>query len=67
MMPSAEFKRLEITIEMECDSDGDYINSTLYISHDDGQDKEKIKVFNQIQEFHGENLRDIFAEYLNNH
>ena len=67
MMSSAEFKRLEITSEMECDSDGDYINSTLYISHDGGQDKEKIRVYNQIQELCGENLCDIFADYLDKH
>ena len=52
---------------MECDSDGDYINSTLYISHDGGQDKEKIRVYNQIQELWNENLCDIFADYLDKH
>lgn len=67
MASSAEFKKLEITSEMKCNSDGEYINSILYISHDGGQDKEKIRVFNQIQELHGENLCDIFANYLNNH
>lgn len=67
MMSSAEFKRLEITSEMECDSDGDYVNSTLYISHDGGQDKEKIRVYNQIQELWNENLCDIFANYLDKH
>ena len=39
MMSSAEFERLEITSEMERDSDGEYINSILYISHDGWQDK----------------------------
>lgn len=47
MMSSAEFKRLEITSEMEYNSDGE-------------QDKEKIRVYNQIQELCGENLCDIF-------
>lgn len=67
MVSSADFERLEITSEMQRNSDGDYVNSTLYISHDGGQDKEKIRVFNQIQELHGENLCEIFAKYLNNH
>lgn len=67
MMSSAEFERLEITSEMERDSDGEYVNSTLYISHDGGQDKEKIRTYNQVQELYGENLCDIFSEYLNKH
>lgn len=67
MMSSAEFKKLEITSEMEYNSDGEYTNSTLYISHDGGQDKEKIRSYNQVQELHGENLCNIFADYLNNH
>lgn len=67
MMSSAEFERLEITSEMERDSEGEYVNSTLYISHDGGQDKEKIRTYNQVQELYGENLCDIFSEYLNKH
>ena len=67
MMSSAEFERLEITSEMERDSEGEYVNSTLYISHDGGQDKEKIRTYNQVQELYNENLCDIFSEYLNKH
>ena len=67
MMSSAEFDRLEITTEMERTPDGDYVNSTLYISHDGGQDKEKLRTFNQIQELHSENLCDIFSEYILRH
>ena len=64
MNSSRDFKRLEITSESEFDSNGEYINSTVYVSHDGGQDKEKIKTYNQIQELHSENLCDIFSNYL---
>lgn len=67
MIASADFKKLEIISEAEFNEDGDYVNSTLYISHDGGQDKEKIRTFNQIQELCNESIDDIFSEYLNKH
>lgn len=64
MKSSAEYNRLEITGESEFDSNGEYVRSTLYISHDGGQDKEKVRTYEQIQELSTENISEIFSNYI---
>lgn len=64
MKSSAEYNRLELTGEPEFDSNEEYVRSTLYISHDGGQDKEKVRTYNQIQELSTEDISEIFSNYI---
>ncbi len=57
---------IDINIKAFFNTDGEYDHSEIYISHDNGQDKEYYKRFTQVKELQ-ESLGLILAEYIDNH
>lgn len=54
---------IELCVYPLYDESGEYYQSSLVISHDNGQDKKVIKTFNQLAEL-TEELGSVLAEYV---
>jgi len=63
---SPDFRRLEIVAEPVGDTEGLDI-SNLFISHDNGKDREVIGSFEDVNELMDLSVGELFADYLNRH
>ena len=54
---------IDINIKAFFNTDGEYDHSEVYISHDNGQDKELYRRFEDVKELQ-ESLGGILAEYM---